>query len=152
MNLVSFYVFNHQQHCLFNGEYDVQNTLKAMSLLDLQLAKEISQNTNLFNISNRFNTTTRKVKPRKSALEVRPGQWQAKKRTKECSGAECRGGGACVQRAKGSRGEVWPRFTGWDMDHRGQNRAGSTGKNSMQVRNHEMHCSIFKLPKLKKQV
>ena len=60
-------------------------------MCDIQIANKISQNTNHFNINNRFNTTTRKTKPRNSVLGVKPGWRPAKKWIKECSGAEYRG-------------------------------------------------------------
>lgn len=56
---------------------------------------------NPFNISNKFNTTTRGAKPRNSALEVRPGWCVAKKWTKECWGEECRGGWGLLRGPKG---------------------------------------------------
>lgn len=60
-------------------------------IFDIQIANEISWNTNPVHINNKFGTTTRKSKPRNPSLEVSPGWQPAKQWTKEYSEAE-RGG------------------------------------------------------------
>lgn len=119
-------------------------------MCDFQIANKISQNTNLFNINNRFNTITRETKPRESALEVRPAWWPAKKWIKECSGAECRGLEFVVRGPKGLGVKYGQGLQVGTWITEGRTGQGVQGKNSIQVRNHEMHCSIFKLPKIRR--
>lgn len=72
-------------------------------VFDIYVANTISQNTNPFNINNKFNIITRRAKPRNSDLKVRLGLWAAKKWTMECSGQSVGWGGRGWGSLRGQR-------------------------------------------------